>query len=63
MVENVISGVKRCRIVKDTLRLKKEKISDLVMEIAGGVHNLPVTFREQLQTIDITDINESSYFK
>ena len=31
VVENVISGVKRCRIVKDELRLTKEKISDVVM--------------------------------
>ena len=63
VVENVICGVKRCRIVKDTLRLKKEKISDMVMEIACGLHNLRVTFRQPLQTIDITDINELSYFK
>lgn len=63
VVENVISGVKRCRIVKDTLRLTKEKISDLVMEIACGLHNLRVTFRQPLQTIDITDLDELSYFK
>lgn len=63
VVENVICGVKRCRIVKDTLRLTKENISDLVMEIACGLHNLRVTFRQPLQTIDIADINEISYFK
>jgi hypothetical protein len=63
MVENVICGVKRCRIVKDTLRLTKEQISDKVMEIACGLHNLRVTFRQPLETIDITDINEISYFK
>ncbi len=63
VVENVICGVKRCRIVKDTLRLTKEQISDKVMEIACGLHNLRVTFRQPLETIDITDINEISYFK
>jgi len=63
VVENVICGVKRCRIVKDILRLTKENISDLVMEIACGLHNLRVTFRQPLQTIDITDTNEISYFK
>ena len=63
VVENVISGIKRCRIVKDILRLTKEKISDVVMEIACGLHNLRVTFRQPLQTIDITDINELAYFK
>lgn len=36
VVENVISGIKRCRIVKDVLRLTKENISDVVMEIACG---------------------------
>jgi hypothetical protein len=63
VVENVISGVKRCRIVKDVLRLTKENISDVVMEIACGLHNLRITFRQPLQTIDIMDINELSYFK
>lgn len=63
VVENVISGVKRCRIVKDCLRLTKENISDLVMEIACGLHNLRVTFRQPLQTIDVTEINNMSYFK
>lgn len=63
VVENVISGIKRCRIVKDVLRLTKENISDVVMEIACGLHNLRVTFRHPLQTIDITDFNDLSYFK
>ncbi len=62
MVENVISGVKRCRIVKEPLRLTKEKISDLVMEIACGLHNLRVTFRQPLQTVDILDYKKDSYF-
>jgi DDE superfamily endonuclease len=63
VVENVICGVKRCRIVKDILRLTKENISDVVMEIACGLHNLRVTFRQPLQTLDITDISEILYFK
>ena len=63
VVENVISGVKRCRIVKDELRLTKEKISDVVMEIACGLHNLRVTFRQPMQTIDITTLEELSYFQ
>jgi DDE superfamily endonuclease/Helix-turn-helix of DDE superfamily endonuclease len=41
-VEHVISGVKRCRIVSDTLRHLKEEFKDLVMEVACGLHN----FRE-----------------
>lgn len=63
VVENVISGVKRCRIVKDTLRLTKDNISDVVMEIGCGLHNLRVTFRQSIQTIDITDVDEMSYFQ
>lgn len=63
VVENVICGVKRCRIVKDILRLTKENISDMVMEIACGLHNLRVTFRDPLQTVDITEINEILYSK
>lgn len=39
IVEHVISGVKRCRIVKDVFRNTKEKYDDLVMEIACGLHN------------------------
>jgi len=63
VVENVISGVKRCRIVKDELRLTKENISDVVMEIACGLHNLRVTFRQSMQTIDIANLEELAYFK
>jgi len=63
VVENVICGVKQCRIVKEPLRLTKEKISDVVMEIACGLDNLRVTFRQPLQTIDITDFDEISYFQ
>ena len=63
VVENVISGVKRCRIVKDELRMTKEAISDVVMEIACGLHNLRVTFRQPMQTIDLTNVEDMSYFR
>jgi hypothetical protein len=63
IVENVINRIKRCRIVKDELRLTKENISDVVMEIACGLHNLRVTFRQPMQTIDITNTEELSYFR
>ena len=53
VVENVIAGVKRCRIVKDLLRLTKRGISDRVMEIACGLHNLRVSCRQQLETFDL----------
>jgi hypothetical protein len=38
-VEHVISGIKRCRIVSETLRHLKEGFNDLVMEVACGLHN------------------------
>ncbi len=63
VVENVISGVKRCRIVKDELRLTKKNISDILMEIACGLHNLRVIFRQPMQTVDITNDEEMSYFR
>lgn len=52
-VENALSGVKRCRIVKDILRLTKLGISDLVMEIACGLHNLRVSFRHPVQPLEL----------
>ena len=53
IVENVIAGVKRCRIVKDVLRLTTDGISDQVMEIACGLHNLRVSCRHPLPAVDL----------
>ena len=53
VVEHVIAGVKRCRIVKDVLRLTTEGISDVVMEIACGLHNLRVSYRHPLLVLDL----------
>jgi hypothetical protein len=39
VVEHVISGIKRCRIVKDVFRNLKDGFRDLVMVIACGLHN------------------------
>jgi len=39
VVEHVIAGVKRCRIVKDIFRNTKEAYDDRVMELACGLHN------------------------
>lgn len=39
VVEHVIAGIKRCRIVKDRFRNTAEGYDDLVMEIACGLHN------------------------
>ena len=41
-IEHVHSSVKRCRIVKDRIRLWKEGIRDLVMELCCALHNFRV---------------------
>jgi hypothetical protein len=45
VIEHIIGGIKRCRIVKDVFRNTKAKYDDLVMEIACGLHNLRVHHR------------------
>ena len=60
MVEHVIAGVKRCRIVKDVLRLTKEGVADLVMEIACGLHNLRVSCRYPLPVFDLLNLVDTS---
>jgi len=45
VVEHVLAGVKRCRIVKDVLRNTTAGFADLVMEIACGLHNFRTTRR------------------
>ena len=56
IVEHVIAGVKRCRIVKDVLRLTTAGIADMVMEIACGLHNLRVSCRHPLPTFDVRSL-------
>jgi hypothetical protein len=58
-VEHVLAGVKRSRIVKEVFRLTKQNISDLVMEIACGLHNLRVSIRHPLKTINLLDFLET----
>jgi hypothetical protein len=59
VVENVLAGVKRCRIVKDVLRLTTDGFADLVMEIACGLHNLRVSCRHPLPTFDVLSLVSS----
>ena len=39
IVEHIIAGIKRCRIVKDVFRNTKEGFDDLAMELACSLHN------------------------
>ena len=41
-IEHVNSSVKRCRIVKDRLRLWKEGVRDLIIELCCALHNFRV---------------------
>jgi hypothetical protein len=41
-IEHVNGSVKRCRIVKDRIRLWKEGVRDLVMELCCELHNFRV---------------------
>ena len=50
LVEHVISGVKRCHIVKDVFRNTISTFADQVMEIACGLHNFRATLRYALIT-------------
>jgi hypothetical protein len=44
-IEHVNSSVKRCRMVKDALRLWRGTIRDLVMEVACALHNFRLRYR------------------
>jgi DDE superfamily endonuclease len=44
-IEHTVSGVKRCRIVKDKFRLWRENIHDMVMETCCGLHNFRLRYR------------------
>jgi len=59
VVENVIAGIKRCRIVKDVFRLTKAGMADVVMEIACGLHNLRLSCRHPLPTFDLLSLLSS----
>ena len=45
VIEHIIGGIKRSRIVKDLFRNTKDLYDDLVMEIACGLHNFRVHCR------------------
>lgn len=46
VIEHLISGAKRIRIVKEEMRLKVENVTDDLMEIACGLHNFRTAFRQ-----------------
>ena len=50
-IEHVNSSVKRCRIVKDRLRLWKQGVRDLMMELCCALHNFRVRLNPWLPMI------------
>jgi hypothetical protein len=55
-IKHVNSSVKRCRIVKDGIRLWKQGVRDLVMELCCALHNFRGT-PHALATNDLIEIN------
>ena len=55
VVEHVLAGVKRCRIVKEVFRNTKVGFPDLVMDVACALHNLRVAFRYPVPTLKLLD--------
>jgi len=41
-IEHVNSSVKRCRVIKDTLRLLKEGVRDFIIEVCCALHNFRI---------------------
>jgi len=51
-IAHVNSSVKRCRIVKDRIRLWKEGVRDLGMELGCALHNVRVRLNPWLPMIE-----------
>jgi hypothetical protein len=63
IIEHVIAGVKRCRIVKDVFRNTKANFADLVMEIACGLHNFRFAHRHPVPAFNLWDMLNQDYFQ
>ena len=55
-VEHILSGVKRCHIVKDIFRNHRTGFGDTIMAIACGLHNLRVRHRHPDQHFDLLEL-------
>src|SRR5215213_9156725 len=53
VVEHILSGVKRCHIVKDVFRNTRIGIEDMVLEIACGLHNFRQRIRSKAEYVNI----------
>ena len=53
VIEHVLAGVKRCRIVKDVFRNTRIGIEDRVLVIACGLHYFRQKMRSKTESVDI----------
>ena len=60
-VEHTLAGVKRSRIVRDVFRNTKPGFTDTVMEVACALHNLRVSFRHPLPTLNLLTLYPLPY--
>ena len=44
-IEHTMGSIKRCRIIKDKIRLWQDNSRDMVMDIACGLHNFRLRYR------------------
>lgn len=44
-IEHTIGSMKRCRSIKDTLRYWQDRVRDMVLAIAAGLHNWRLRYR------------------
>lgn len=49
-VEHAFSGIKRLKIIRNKIRLRSYEIKDQMMRIATALHNLRMSFRNNLKT-------------
>jgi hypothetical protein len=56
VAEHAIGGVKRCRILKDTIRLYCAKLRDKVIETCVGLHNFRISKRKKYKVNEIFTI-------
>lgn len=63
-IEHIISGIKRLRVVKDIFRNLMDGFSDLVMEIACGLHNLRIEMRQEgVKVVNFLELCEQRYLR
>jgi len=63
LVEHVIAGVKRCRLVKDVFRNTKAGFSDLAMALCCGLHNWRVSHRQPVPLVNLIEMSLDRYFQ